>query len=164
MRKKNLPLVGGFTLLEVLIYSAILAMFFLVTTQIFITIKNTNAHSLALVGLQKNLRQVSAEMTQTIRQATAVTSPLPGETSETLSLNEGAIVYGLSDGVLQKSEGGETWDLTTDEVTVSNLSFANLVEATQSGSLRITADVQANFVLEGGQLLSENFQTTISLR
>lgn len=155
---------AGFTLLEVLIYSGILAIFLLLTTQLFISIKLTNAYSISLVGLQKNCRQIISDLTQTIRGAENVTVPLPSQSASTLSLNNGTILYQLEDGVLKKTEDGQTWNLTTDEVTVSGLSFENPVEATQTATIKISMTVESNYLLEGGRKLSEILQTTVSLR
>jgi len=155
---------AGYTLLEVLIYSSILALFLLLTTQLFISIKLTNAHSIALVGLQKNCRQIIADLTSTIKAAENVMTPLPGETATTLSLNNGTILYQLEDGVLQKIKDSQVWELTTDEVTVSGLSFENPVEATQTASIKIVMTVESDYLLEGGRKLSEILQTTVSLR
>ena len=154
----------GYSLIEVLIYSSILALFLLLVVQVFIAVKNVNAHSTAFVGMQRNLRQIVADMNQTLKMASSVTTPLPGQTSNNLSLDGGDIVYQVNDGVLQKTASGQTWDLTTEEVAISNLSFENAVEATQTATIKIEMEVESNYLLEGGRRLSENFQTTISLR
>ena len=154
----------GYTLLEVLIYSSILALFLLLTTQLFISIKLTNAHSIALVGLQKNCRQIIADLTPTIKAAENVMTPLPGETATTLSLNNGTILYQIENGVLQKIEDSQVWELTTNEVTVSGLSFENPIEATQTANIKIVMTVESNYLLEGGRKLSEILQTTVDLR
>lgn len=154
----------GFTLIEVLIYSGVLALFLLLTVQIFISVKLTNAHSLSLVSMNKNLHQIISDLGRTIKSADSVLSPAPGASAETLSLNDGAVLYQLSDGVLQKAKDGQVWDLTSDEVTVADLFFENVVEATQTSSIRVTMTVESNYLLEGGRRLSENLETCVSLR
>ncbi len=155
---------NGYTLIEVLIYSGILAVFLLLVTQLFISIRLTNAQAISLVGMQKNCRQIIADMTQTIRGAENVMVPLPGESTAILSLNNGLILYQLVDGVLVKVDDGQAWDLTTDEVIVSGLSFENLVESTQTATIKIEMTVQSSYLLEGGRRLSEMIQTTAGLR
>ncbi len=90
--------------------------------------------------------------------------PLPGESTAILSLNNGLILYQLVDGVLVKVDDGQAWDLTTDEVIVSGLSFENLVESTQTATIKIEMTVQSSYLLEGGRRLSEMIQTTAGLR
>jgi len=154
----------GYTLVEIILYSGILALFLLLTVQIFISVKLSSAHSDVFVSLSKNFRQIISDLTQTIKRAETVTSPLPGETVSTLSLDDGVILYQLGDGVFRKTESGQTWDLTTEEVTVSNLSFQNLAEADQAASIKIRMTLESNYLLEGGRRLSEDLETTVGLR
>ena len=154
----------GYTLIEVLVYSAILAVFLLLTSQIFISMKLSSANSASLNSLSQNLRQIVSELEPTVREAVNITQPLPGETTAILSLNSGAILYQVQGGILKKTESGQTWNLTTDEVKVSNLSFQNPVEATQTGAIKIKMIVESNYALEGGEKLSENLETSISQR
>jgi Tfp pilus assembly protein PilW len=160
----NLKLDSGYTLVEILIYTVILSLFLLLTVQLFVAIKTANANSLAFVGLQKNLRQAMAEMTQTVRSADSVTSPAPGETVNFLSLNSSTITYQVDDGVLTKTESGQTWDLTTDEVTVTSLVFGNPVEIGQTDIVKISLELEANYLLKGGERHSDILEIAVSLR
>ncbi|MBN1262894.1 MAG: hypothetical protein JW991_00895 [Candidatus Pacebacteria bacterium] len=164
MKKKSLKITKGYSLIEILIYSSILSLFLVLLVQIFISIKLANAHSTAFVTLSKNLRQMASDMTRTIRGAAGVTSPTAGNSTATLSLNDGVIVYQLQDGFLKKTDSGQTWDLTTNEVTVTDLSFTNTTEATQTAVIKIKVTAESNYLLQGGRKLSENWETTISLR
>jgi hypothetical protein len=154
----------GYTLVEIILYSGILALFLLLTVQIFISVKLSSAHSDVFVSLSKNFRQTVSDLTPTIKGAETVTSPLPGETVSVLSLNDGLILYQLGDGVFRKTENGQTWDLTTEEVTVSNLSFQNLAEVDQAASIKIKMTLESNHLLEGGRRLSDYIETTVNLR
>lgn len=155
---------AGFTLIEVLIYTFILSMFLLLTTQIFITIKLSNANSMALNSLQKNYRQILTDLTRTIKAAEGVEAPLSQQSDSTLSLNNGSIVYRLNNGVMQKVVAGEEFDLTTREVTVTNLNFENTAELNQTDIIKISLDLESNYLLEGGRSVRESLQTTVSLR
>lgn len=154
----------GYTLIEILIYTVIVSLYLFLVAQLFISIKTANANSIALGALQKNSRQIVADLTSTLRNAQTVNTPAAGQTTTVLSLNNGAISYQLQNGILQKTENGQTWDLTTPEVTLANLSFQNPVEATQTASLHLTLTIESNYLLEGGRQLSEDLVTTITLR
>jgi hypothetical protein len=156
--------ISGYTLVEVLLYAVLLGLFLFLTVQIFITIRLSNAHALAFASLSKNIRAVTADLSQTIKSAQNVIDPLPGQAATSLSLNNGTVTYGLQSGAFQKTENSQTWELTTDEVVVSNLSFENQIEATQEATLTIKASFESNYLLEGGRRLSEELETTISLR
>ena len=150
-------------MIETLIYGLILGVFLLVVVQLFVAVKTSNANSVAFGSLQKNFHQVVSDFNQTVKNAENTTL-LPGTPATTLSLNSGTIFYELDEGVLKKTEGGEVWDLTTNEVTVSALSFENLTEATQSAIIKIRMDLESNYLLQGGRRLSETLETSVGLR
>jgi len=163
--KKNFqPKQNGFTLIEVMIYGLIFSLFLLFATQIFLTIKNTTANSFVMVNLQENYTRILSDLSQTIRGAQNVISPVPGSSQDFLSLNDGDLVYQIESGVLKKVVNGDSMALTDEGVSVSAISFENIGEATQTASIKIQMTLNSNYLLEAGRLVSEDFQTTISLR
>ncbi|MFC1727004.1 type II secretion system protein J [Patescibacteria group bacterium] len=154
----------GFTLIEVLIYGAIFSLFLLLITQLFITIKTSAANSMAMTNLQQNFIRIFSDMNQSIRKAEGVVSPTSGNSAADLSLNGGTLLYQVNDGVLEKVDGGTTFSLSDNGVSITALSFENVGEATQTASVKIQMTVDSNYLFEGGRTISENFKTTISLR
>jgi hypothetical protein len=154
----------GYTLLEVLLYSIILGLFLLLVSQVFISVKLVNAHSIALASLQRNFRQIVSELDASLKRANNVTTPVAGESSSVLALNDGLILYQLSNGILEKVDNGQAWDLSTNEVVITDLSFGNLVEATQTATIEIRMTAESNYLLEGGRKLSEILKISVSLR
>jgi len=154
----------GYTLLEVLLYAGVLALFLVLVTQVFISVKLANARSVALVSMSRNLRQATTTLSKTIKNADNIVSPVPGDSNAALVLDDGAVSLRVNEGILTKTENGETWAVTTDEVSVIDLLFVNAVEATQEGSLKISLIVESNYLLEGGMKLSEELETCVSLR
>jgi len=155
---------GGYTLIEVLIYGAIFSLFLLLTTQVFLTVRSMTANSFVMVNLQQNYARIFSDFNQTIRAAENVIFPIPGNSGETLSLNNGAIVYQVEGGVLQKVEGGTPVELSDDGISVSAILFENIGEATQTATIRIQMTIDSLYVLEGGRTIVEDLQTTIGLR
>ena len=155
---------GGYTLIEVLIYGAIFSLFLLLTTQVFLTVRSMTANSFVMVNLQQNYARIFSDFNQTIRAAENVIFPIPGNSGETLSLNNGAIVYQVEGGVLQKVEGGTPVELSDEGVSVSAIVFENIGEATQTATIRIQMTIDSLYVLEGGRTIVEDLQTTIGLR
>lgn len=155
---------SGYTLIEVLIYTVIFSLFLLLTTQVFLTIRTMTANSFVMVNLQQNYARIFSDFNQTIRAAENVIVPTPGNSGQTLSLNNGGIVYQLQGGVLQKVENGTPIELSDEGVSVSTIVFENIGEATQTATIRIQMAIDSLYVLEGGRTVSEDLQTTVGLR
>ena len=155
---------SGFSLIEIMIYTIILGMFLLLVTQIFISVKTINANSLALVSVQTNYRQVLADLTREVRAASVVTQPVAGGTSSVLSLDDGTVIYQLEGGVLVKTASGESVAVTTDQVEIESLIFTNPVEATQSATVKVEAEMVSRMLLTGGNQLSETISFSVGSR
>ena len=155
---------SGFTIIEVMIFTLIFSLFLLLATQLFLTIKSVTANSASMANLQQNMTRVFSDVNQTIRGAEEVTFPTAKGAGSSLNLNSGQIVYQLSGGVMQKVIGGQAYDLTDAGVTISSLIFENVGEATQSASVKVNMTFDSNYLLEGGRTVSEDMQTTLTLR
>ena len=164
MRKNKTNFQQGFTLIEVLVYGVVFSLFLLLVTQIFITIKLTSANSLTMINLQQNYIRIFSDLNQTVRGASEVDFPLPGQTGGGLSLNNGQVVYQVEEGVLEKVIGGLPVALSDPGISVNAVNFENLGEVDQKASVKIQMTFESNYLLEGGRILSEDFQTAINLR
>lgn len=151
-------------MIEVMVYGLVFALFLLLVTQVFLTINSTSANSLSMNNLQDNYLRIFSDFEQTIRQAANVAIPPPKSFGATLSLNNGAIVYQLDNGTLQKVVSGVPIALNDSGVSVKNLNFENIGEAAQTDSIRIKMNIQSNYFFPGGKTLVEDFQTTVNLR
>lgn len=154
----------GFTIVEVLVYGVVFSLLLFLITQVFITVRTTSANALAMVNLQQNYARIVFDLNQTLRGATGVVFPSPGDSSVSLSLNDGGIVYQIEDKVLKKVISGSSLDLSDEGVSIPTISFENVGEATQTATIKILMTVESRYVLEGGRTISEDFQTTIGLR
>ena len=164
MRRNYQKPSSGFSLIEIMIYTIILGLFLLLVTQIFISVKTINANSLALVSVQTNYRQVLADLTREVRAASVVTQPVAGGTSSVLSLDDGTVIYQLEGGVLVKTASGESVAVTTDQVEIESLIFTNPVEATQSATVKVEAEMVSRMLLTGGNQLSETISFSVGSR
>lgn len=154
----------GYTLVEVLVYTAIFSLFLLLAVQIFLTIRNMTANSFVIVNLQQNYARIFSDLNQTIRMANNVVSPVPGSSGESLALNNGEIVYQVEGGVLQKVEDGIPIELSDEGISVSAINFENIGGVTQIATIKIQMTIDSNYILEGGRTVSEDLQTTVGLR
>jgi len=156
----------GFTLIELIIYMAIFAIVLAIAVDLFFFSKTLANQIAQEQEVDRNARVAFLEMTQTIRSATSVTSPALGASNGNLYLNSNAIHYFVNgSGILQKTDGGQTRDLTSDEVSIQNLTFTNRGETGKQPSVVISFTVQTNSLIYGqAGYINKNFQTTVQLR
>ena len=158
----------GFTLIELLIYIAIFAMVLAIAVDLFFRSQILETQVAQHQEVDRNARVVLLEMTQTIRGATEVSSPVLGASGATLSLNSNAIDYAVgANGILQKTDSGGTYDITTDGVVVEGLTFTTRGEsgAGKPPTVSISFTLRANTLVYGQAThISKAYQTTVQLR
>lgn len=160
--KKN----KGFTLIELLIYMAILVIVLSIAVDLFFFSKTFGNQVAQEQEVDRNARVAFLEMTQTIRGAASVTSPALGASSPDLFINSNTIRYFVNNnGILQKTQSGQTADLTSDDVAVSNLTFTTRGQVGEKPSVSVSFDVKTNTLIWGqSDYITKNFQTTVRLR
>lgn len=156
----------GFTVIELVIYMAIFAIVLGVSVDFLFQSKTLEASVTQHQEVDRHARAALLEMTQTIRGAASVSSPALGTSSSNLYLNSSAIRYFVNaSGILQKTESAQTADLTSDSVTIQNLSFTTRGETGDPPAVSISFDVRSNTLVYGQpDYIVKNFQTTIQLR
>ncbi len=145
--KKNIQQ-NGFTLIELLLYVAIFSI--LISTVMFIAFSSVaqRAHNQAVTEVDYQGEIVMNQITQQIRNATAVNAPTPGNTLTSLSINTPTIsnnptIYDLyNDGSrnrLRIREGSSATSsyLTNNRVTLTNLTFRNVTVTGGRDSIRV---------------------------
>ncbi len=165
---KNKQIKSGFTLLEVILYS-MLTVFILSSVTAFLgTVMSAQAKNQTVAEVEQQGIQIMQLMTQSIRSAQGIYTPSRGSSSSSLSLNSGTwqTVFALSGDMITMKEGANAEiQLTSDRVSVSNLTFQNLSRIGTPGSIRISFTLSR--VNPGGQNAyeySETFVTAASLR
>lgn len=155
----------GFTIIELLIYMGIFSIVLFVTLDFFFLSQVVKGEVVQHQEVDRNARAALLEMTQTIREAANVSAPLLGLTGSSLSLNTGAISYTLNGGLLQKTEGGQTHNLTADSVTIEDISFTSRGEAGEMPTVSIAFTIRTNTRIFGKpDYITKTFQTTVQLR
>jgi type II secretory pathway pseudopilin PulG len=132
---------SGFSLIEAVVYVAILGMFIFsfVTFMNMITYSRVNNQVVLETNNQGN--QIVKIITQSIRNAVSVNSPSEGSVSNSLSLETNTnnpVVFYENSGTLYVTEGSNpAVALTNNSVSISNLTFANLSQTLTSDSVQI---------------------------
>jgi prepilin-type N-terminal cleavage/methylation domain-containing protein len=139
----------GFTLIEFMLYIAIVGVMLAVTAGSSLQIL-LNREKLAVIEeVSHNARFSLEKIIATVRNAQAINSPAPAASASSLSLQMAnaalnPTVFDLSGGVIRITEGaGSAVDLTTNEVTISTLLFSNISYGSTPGTVRIQITAEA---------------------
>jgi competence protein ComGC len=160
--------VKGFTLVELLIYMGVLAIFIGTLTSLFTTSVNVQLESESISGVEQDGRYLLSKLSYDIHRAESVTAPeSPGDSSTTLVMvidgqthtyamdDENNLLYTTSEGSFQ---------LNAHDTRMGSLVFERIgnvggVENTIVVSLEIESRVQTQPPTE-----PKSFTTAISLR
>ncbi len=153
----------GFTLIEILIYSALVALMMSFAVMTTYSLMDNAARTQQKNALLENQEFVLAKLQWVLSGVTAINNPAadgtPGAILSVDKVNslQNPFVLDLQSGALRLSRaGGQPIALTNSSITVSNLSFTNIVSGTNS-TIRATATL-TNAV---GSL---PFQTTVTIK
>lgn len=162
----------GFTLIEILIYIAIIGGVVATFVSFALQITNSRNKTYAVQEVQANIRTALGIVTQKIRSANSINTSTsifdvdPGYlslamTSSTLN----PTIFGLNqdNGVLEMKEGtSASSTITADEVNITNLQFTNL---TDSGREHVRIQMTAEFSSTNTNFsFSQSIQTAVSTR
>src|SRR3972149_3993859 len=131
--------VGGFSLIELIIYVAIFSVISAVFIAALIQLSVGESRYKGTTEVQQNLRSAMEAIAKSARDASRVTAPSPGNSGNVLTLiaKDGQTVQyaTTSIGVLQKQVGANPPEnITTDKVKVTVLNFTTLQNTAQSNS------------------------------
>lgn len=153
--KKIKPEQAGFTLIEVLIYSAILAIVSLVVIVFFNQLIGVNETARRAREATDNARRGLDTISQEIRHAESIYTPTstfgssPGqlslETTRDLPADHDKTYvdfYVDNEQLFIKREGENEQRLTSEKVKVTNLTFTNLNGATTWPAIRISLTIE----------------------
>lgn len=123
--------VAGLTLVETLIYIAIIGIVIMGLMSFGWSVSNSRSKTYSVQEVQANIRLVFNLFSQKMRLADNVIVPVEGGEAEELILDmpnaQPNLSFSLSEGTLFLTEGaGEPQPLTSNRVVVSDLSFTNL--------------------------------------
>lgn len=159
----------GFTLIEVLIYIAIIGIVVSGFIAFALSINSSRAKTYVAQEVQANTRTALDLISQKIRLADNVVSPIEGDSASSLELDmsdpDPNLIFGVTDGVLGIAEGvGDPIPITSDEVNVSNLTFTNLAVSGERDNIRV--EITIEYLGDGSKEYeySQSLQTAISLR
>jgi len=159
--------IKGFTLFETIIYIGIAGIILVSFVQFSLTISGSRNKNYAVQEVQANARTALDIISQKIRMADAVTSPVPGgPTTNSLSLTMPGddIVFDLSGVKMQMAEGVTTYDLTSGKVSVTSFNFTNLAVSGERDSIKIEFTIEYANPGDIRFTSTQTIQTVVGLR
>ncbi|HLB61010.1 MAG TPA: prepilin-type N-terminal cleavage/methylation domain-containing protein [Patescibacteria group bacterium] len=154
----------GFTLIELVIYAGVTSVMLSVWYQLFALGGVQKVRDIVEDSLVINADTAFYELTRTVQGATSVTVPAAGASSPVLQLDAGAVVYQVdANGILTRTEGGQTAAVTNDNVVVDQVAFTHLGPSSESPTVVVELTLSGRHLLEGKQR-TEMYRTGISLR
>ena len=156
----------GFTLVELLIYMALLSIFLITLTGIFVNIMEVQLESDATSAVDQDGRFILSRLAYDINRAQNVTNPSGlGSTTSNLDFTIPGISYSysLNANNLQLSENGQPSNLNSSETQVSNLTFQRIGNLLGKHTFKIQFTITSKTQRPSGPE-TKTFTTTIGLR
>ena len=134
----------GYTLIELLLYITILGSLLFGVSTFFITSTSARVKNESIAEVDRQGALAMDYITQTIRNASSITSPAAGASGSSLTLVVptsalSPTVFSLSSSALQVQEGASAAvRLTNTKVQISSLTFKNLSRSGTSGIVQVS--------------------------
>ena len=161
----------GFTLIEMLLYIAILAIVAVTISSFIFMVYTSRIKTSTISEVEQQGEQTMSLITQNIRNSSSITSPVAGVSASSLTLVEyngtlSPTVLNQSGNVIQIKEGaGAVVALCSNRVVVSGLSFQNISNSGSHGMVRIQFTLtHINSSNRNEYTYSKTFTSTASLR
>lgn len=133
----------AFTLVEIILYIGLVSIMLLVITSFFGVMIQSRLRNQAIADVNEQGVQVMQIILQTVRNATAINAPTPGNSETSLSVNVNGAglspsVFSLNSGAIQITEGaGSAVTLSSNRVILTSLTFTNLTRSGTPGAVRV---------------------------
>ena len=155
----------GFSLVETLVYFTLLSIILLVLTDLFLSLSESFLESRSKGTIETEGEHAIRRMVYDIRRTDSIVSPLnPGGVSSTLELDINGInhTYSLNNSTI-KLDDGQVNSLTSNTVSVQQLTFTNISTASAKPTVRINFSLDSTTTTKAG-VESKDFETVVSLR
>lgn len=155
----------GFTLLETLIYFALLSIILLVVVNLFFIISESSLESTSKSSVEIEGGYVLKRLAFDIRQAESISVPTnPGDSSSSLNLviNGSNYDYFLDNFVLNLDTGATT-PVTSNSVLVQGVEFTHIAESGGKPTIKVSFTLESAKPTKTG-VETKNFESVFSVR
>jgi type II secretory pathway component PulJ len=156
----------GFTIVELLIYMALLSGFLIVMTELFASIMDVKLESNAVSSVEQDGRYILTRLAYDIPRSSAITTPSTlGSTTGSLVMVISGVTYTYSvvNGNLEITNNLGTNNLNSSESIISNVSFRKIGNAGGKETIKLNFDITSATVRNAGPEV-RTFSTTIGRR
>ncbi len=157
---------AGFTLVEIILYMALVAIFIITLTDIFVSILDIRTESEATSAVEQDGRFILSRLHYDIPRSTSIINPANlGDTSDTLELDIEGIThtYSLVTNNLELEDGTGTFNVNSSEATVSVINFQKIGNVGGKETIRIQFDIESVTQRPSGPE-TRSFTTTVGRR
>ena len=133
----------AYTLIELLLYVGLLAIIMSIVSYFLFASISAKVKNRTIAEVEQQGEMAMQMISQTIRNSSAINSPISGANAGTLSLNipdltKTPTIFSLSAGKIQIQEGtGIATDLTSSRIVITNLIFQNISRPSTPGVIRV---------------------------
>jgi prepilin-type N-terminal cleavage/methylation domain-containing protein len=162
----NLKPNRGFSLIELIIYSGILAIVLAFTGEYLYSIGQARINNVARVEVAQAAQIIISKIKFDIVNSTTISSPAGVEATANLSLSIGddSVIYSLNNFYIDRNFNEIIDKLNSNQVKVSNLSFNKIANPGGIVTIQVHFTLTSLAQLSGGRNIEESFQTTFSQR
>jgi Tfp pilus assembly protein PilW len=134
----------GYTLIELLLYIALTSGLLIVTVTFYAVVSDARVKTQAATEVDQQGSFLMSYLTQTIRNATSISTPSSATSGSSLTLvvptgSLSPTTFALNGTTLQVTEGtGAAVALSNSNVQVSGLTFTNLTRTGTNGMVRVS--------------------------
>ena len=156
---------NGFTLVELLLYFALVSLLFIQLTSLFITVLEAKQDAHATSSVERDGQFILARMIYDIERADDVTIPASlGAQTTQLELTIGGVnyLYSISGTTLNLTRASEVIPLSS-QIEISNFTVQRLGEVSGKHSLKLHFTATSPITETSGQE-SREYQTTVGVR
>ncbi len=157
---------AGFTLVEVLMTMALLSIFIITLTDIFVAATSVETETQASTSVSQDGRYILTRLSHDIRSAQSIDQPgSPGEASSslTLTIQNQAYSYQLQDSDLLLTINDMPMQLNSSETTISDFSVQRVGSVDSKAMVRISLTV-TSVAQEAQGPASTTLTTTVGVR
>lgn len=155
----------GFSLVELLIYMALMSIFLLVLLDVFTTTLNTKLSTQSTSALSYDSRYILSKLAYDVNNADSIASPAIGATSDTLQLvaSGSTNTYSIINGNLVKTSGGVSMSLNGNDASLDAISFKNIGNAGGKPTIQVIYTMRSRIIVSGGTQ-TQTINTTVGTR
>jgi hypothetical protein len=159
----------AYSLIEVLLYMALTSMLVITLSTFYTSLMQARQRNFVVREVNEQAVFITDQLRQKLSDSSQVNTPAVGTQSQTLDIDTqsfGNIQFRVTNNLLEIStDGGPYQQLSTDSVTLTNLSFSNVSDGTTSDVITISFDLSYTATSNRAEEnYSNSYQTTVTLK